>query len=509
MNAVIYARYSSHNQTEQSIEGQLRECHAFAEREGLTVVGEYIDRAFSGKTDSRPDFQRMIDDAAKHQFERVIVWKLDRFTRNRYDSAIYKQKLSKHGVKVVSAVENIGDNPEGIILESMLVALAEYYSEELRVKVKRGMRESILKGQYVGGPVPYGFRVVDQRFTVDPEQADIVRYCFAEYAAGTDSADILSELKRRGVRSSRGLVPGHSWLQTILGNRKYIGEHLYEDEIITDAFPTIVDRELFEKVQAIKARKRRTGGGHATAKHEYLMHGKLFCGYCGASMIGECGRSKAGVIYHYYACHNKKHKRTCKKLNEKQDFIEWYIVEQTMEYVLSPERLEFIADAIVAEYDKEFDSRQIQALQQKIALADGELDKLTTDYVNAPNPRLKERIQAKFEELDARKEDMEVDLAKLKTACGIRITKEQVVVWLKSFCAGDPMDIPTRRRIIDTFINSVYLFDQKLIIYYNIKDGKQVSYLEMASDLEELESLMDIDDIPQDSSVKRYAPPNC
>ena len=126
-NAVIYARYSSHNQTEQSIEGQLRVCHEYAQREGFAIVGEYIDRAISGKTDDRPDFQRMVSDSRKRAFQYVIVYKLDRFARNRYDSAVYKHKLKQNGVKVVSAMENIGDNPESIILEAVLEASAEYY----------------------------------------------------------------------------------------------------------------------------------------------------------------------------------------------------------------------------------------------------------------------------------------------------------------------------------------------------------------------------------------------
>lgn len=130
-NAVIYARFSSHAQNEQSIEGQLRICYEYAKREGLSVIEEYIDRALTGRSDDRPDFQRMISDARKKAFQYVIVYKLDRFTRNRYDSAIYKHKLKQCGVKVLSAMENIGDNPESIILEAVLEASAEYYSVDL------------------------------------------------------------------------------------------------------------------------------------------------------------------------------------------------------------------------------------------------------------------------------------------------------------------------------------------------------------------------------------------
>lgn len=152
MNAVIYARYSSHGQTEQSIEGQLRDNYAWAKQQGVIVVGEYIDRALTGTKDQRPDFQRMIADAAKKQFELVIVWKLDRFARNRYDSAIYKAKLKKYGVKVVSVKENITDSPEGIILEGLLESMAEYYSANLSQNVRRGLRRASRRGTIAAVP---------------------------------------------------------------------------------------------------------------------------------------------------------------------------------------------------------------------------------------------------------------------------------------------------------------------------------------------------------------------
>ena len=174
-NAVIYARYSSTNQNEQSIDGQLRECRAFAEREGYTVIETYVDRALTGRNDNRPDFQRMIIDAKKRQFQYVIVYKLDRFARNRYDSAIYKHKLKQCGVKVISATENISDNPEGVILEAVLEASAEYYSLELSQKIKRGYRESMMKGNYIGGSVPLGYKVVNKKLVIDEATEHIIK----------------------------------------------------------------------------------------------------------------------------------------------------------------------------------------------------------------------------------------------------------------------------------------------------------------------------------------------
>ncbi len=154
MNAVIYARYSSDRQREESIEGQLRECTEYANKNNLTLIGSYVDRALSARTDDRPDFQRMIADSAKGLFEVVLVWKLDRFSRDRYDSAHYKHILKKNGVRLISAKENISDGPEGIILESMLEGYAEYYSAELSQKIRRGQQDNARKCMNNGGNIP-------------------------------------------------------------------------------------------------------------------------------------------------------------------------------------------------------------------------------------------------------------------------------------------------------------------------------------------------------------------
>ena len=146
LRVTIYARYSSDDQREESIEGQLRECKEYAERQNMVVISTYVDRAVSARTDNRLEFQKMINDSAQKQFDVVLVWKLDRFARNRTDSAMYRAILKRNGVNVVSAKENISEGSEGIILESLLEGISEYYSAELSVKVRRGQTENALKG---------------------------------------------------------------------------------------------------------------------------------------------------------------------------------------------------------------------------------------------------------------------------------------------------------------------------------------------------------------------------
>lgn len=225
MNAVIYARYSSDNQREESIEGQIRECTAFAEKNGITILKSYIDRAYSAKTDNRPEFQEMIKDSSKKFFDMIIVWKLDRFARNRYDSARYKAQLKKNGVKVVSATEVISDGAEGIILESVLEGYAEYYSADLSEKVIRGMTDNALKCKYNGGTLPIGYIIdSEQHFQIDLLIAPFVLEAFTKYEDGMTMTEIRDYLNGKGIRNARGGELNYNSIQHMLNNRRYIGE---------------------------------------------------------------------------------------------------------------------------------------------------------------------------------------------------------------------------------------------------------------------------------------------
>lgn len=483
MNAVIYARYSSHSQTEQSIEGQLRDCHEYARRYDINVVGEYIDRATSGMTDERPDFQRMIADAAKKQFERVIVWKLDRFARNRYDSALYKHRLKQYGIRVISAMENVGEGDESILLEALLEASAEYYSLDLKKKIKRGQRENIAKGKYCGGPIPYGYKLIDGKLRVDGKTAPTVRFLFEQYASGVPMKEIIDELTRRGVRGSRGGALTYNTFSRVLTNTTYIGQYKYKGDVVPGLAEPMIDADLFERTQAVvKANAHAPAANKAEV--DYLLQGKAFCGKCGSHMVGESGRGKNGDTYYYYACANRKKRHTCKKKNEKKDFIEWYVVEQTVQYVLTPQHIENVAKAIVAQYDNEFSGSKMDECEKQIRQLDRELNKLVDALIDAPKAAHK-RIYEKMESLEAQKAAAESDLIKLRIASDIRLTESEVRAWLKKFCTGDLFDPEFRRNIIDAFINCIYLYDDRVIIFYNIKGGKQVSYIDLENTLNE------------------------
>ncbi len=475
-NAVIYARFSSHAQNEQSIEGQLRVCHEYAKREGHKIVGEYIDRALSGTSDDRPDFQLMIADAKKKQFQFVIVYKLDRFTRNRYDSAIYKHKLKQCGVKVLSAMENIGDNPESIILEAVLEASAEYYSVDLSQKIKRGRQDSAKKGKFIGGGIPTGYKSIGGALVIDENTAPIIKYAFEEYAKGATKKAIIDEMNARGLRNRNGKPYGASAFQRALRSEKYIGILEQSGVRVEGGIPAMIDKDTFDKVQA-RLDENAHHGAKNKAPIEYQLSGKLFCGMCGSKMQGVSGTGRHGGKWSYYNC-PKRRKRECEKKHEKKDYIEWYVVEQTCEYVLLPGRINHIAAAVVAEYDKEFNGDRIAEMERRIAKLGRESAKIV-DMLLEVDKEDRKPLYAKLKQYEAEKADLEIDVSKLRIANEIRFTEEDIVIWLKSFCNGDPCDLDFRRRIIDVFINSVFLYDDKVIIYYNIKGGKQISYIEM------------------------------
>ena len=325
MNIVIYARYSSHSQTEQSIEGQLQACYEYAKNNGHIVVGEYIDRAQSGTTDSRTEFQRMIADSDKHFFEAVLVYQLDRFARNRYDSAINKAKLKKNGIRVISARENISDDASGILVEGVLESMAEYYSAELSQKIRRGMNINAEKCLSNGSNPGLGYYVDEERrFHVDPETTPIVRQIFEMYASGKTVTEINKYLNDKQIKTSLGNAFNKNSLHRLLRNKRYIGTYVYKDQETPDGMPRIIDDELFERVQHILDRNKKAPA-RSRGKQEYLLTTKLFCGYCREMMTGYGGTGKSGRAYYYYACKNAK-KKLCRKKIVNKETIETRVV---------------------------------------------------------------------------------------------------------------------------------------------------------------------------------------
>ena len=467
MKAVIYARYSSDNQREESIEGQLRECKEYADKNGITILCSYIDRALSAKTDNRPEFQKMVQDSAKGLFDTVLVWKLDRFARNRYDSAHYKAVLRRNGVKVVSATENISDGPEGIILESMLEGMAEYYSAELAQKINRGLTENALKGKNNGGGIPLGYQLTDdQHLRIDPLTAPIVREIYQRYAEGETVRSIITSLNERHILTQKQKPFRPNSLHSVLCNRKYIGEYRYKDIIIPDGVPSIIPKDLFERVQMRVEKNKRTPA-RAKAEEEYLLTTKLFCGKCRCYMVGESGTSHSSQVHRYYKCVSVKKHRGCDKKTVKKDWIENLVIEQIKSIVFNDELIESIADAIMELQGQE--STTLPLLRKQYADTQKAIDNmLNAIQQGILTPSTKERLES----FEKKKNELSVEIVKEEMAKPA-ITKDQIVFWLHRFRKLDTKKREHRRRLIDSFVNAVYLYDDRMIITFNYKDGSR------------------------------------
>lgn len=474
--ACLYVRYSSSNQTEQSIEGQIRVCKDFCARYNIRIVEIYADRATSASKDieKRVSFLKMIKDSEKQNFDAVVVYKLDRFARSRYDSATYKYRLRKNGVQLISATENISDDPEGIILESVLEGMAEFYSAELAQKINRGLRESAYKHNSIGGQIPLGYKTEGKKLVIDEETAPIVREAFEMYAEGHSVAEICRVFNAKGYKTSKGTRFGKSSFSKIFRNEKYIGVYQFHDYRAEDAIPAIIDKNLFQQVQARLKTVSHTPG-QFKAKRIYLLSGKLYCGHCGSKMNAN---SNGSTGYAYYECYGKKNlHKDCHKRNLRKDFIEEVVAKDAMS-LLTDERIEEIATIAVQTNTREVEtSTDIPNIRGRLHETKLSLDNLTKAIEGGLAP---ETLVRRMMELEQEKKVLEGELKKQERGV-VYIDKTQVIYWLEQFKYGDIEDEEFRRVLIDLFVNSVTVWDEpddffKITIAYNLTSLQEKTY---------------------------------
>ncbi|MBQ7726620.1 MAG: recombinase family protein, partial [Clostridia bacterium] len=482
----MYARFSSHSQGEQSIEGQLAAARAYAAARGYTIIHEYIDRAMTGRNDNRDDFQKMLSDCAKKQFSVIIVWKVDRFGRNREEITFNKYRAKKHGVRVEYVAENLPDSPEAVILESVLEGMAEYYSLQLSQNIRRGYRENAKKCKYAGGRIPLGYKLDENKmFIVDEETAPIVRLIFKMYAEGETIQEVIDHLNAQGLKTSVGQPFTKNSLRTVLKNEKYIGIFDFKNgEIrVEGGVPPIIDDATFVKVQKLLQINQRAPA-NKWSRADYLLTGKLFCGTCGSMMVGESGTSKTGAKHNYYLCANhKKRNKTCSRKASRQDWIEDYVLTQAQMLVKDDELMEFIAENTWQYYLAQ-DERQekIKAVQHQL------------DDVNRSISNIMRAIEAgifndatkdHLDELSAQKTALSAAISGIELEDGFRLTKDHIVFFLEQFRDMDFTDKECQHRLVEIFINSIYVYDDHITINFNFGgEGRTVTF----SDMEKLKA---------------------
>ena len=474
MKAVIYARYSSENQREESIEGQLRDCNSYAEYNGIEIVGTYIDRAFSAKTDDRPDFQRMIADAPKKLFDVVLVWKLDRFARNRYDSAYYKRILQKYGIKLITAKENIPDGPEGIILEGVIESMAEYYSANLSQNVKRGFRENALKGKWNGGTIPIGYKVVDHKLEIEEGDAAIVALAFQLCAEGKTAKEVFDYLKNKCIRRSNGKPIAYNSVLYMLANRTYLGEYRHSGIVIENGVPSIISQALFDQVQE-NIKKHSIAPAAHKEENDYILTTHLYCGKCGALMTAYSGTSKNGKVYRYYIC-NRARKHLCDKEKIGKERIENLVVNKTMEFLQHDEIIDYLAELL---FNLQYEENTIlPQLERQVSEKKKEIDNIVTAIQKGV---ASDALLQRLTELEKEKSAFVEQIIKEQTSHPI-LTKEEFKFALCNFRKLDISTKEGKTKLIDAFIDRIYLYDDSIKIIYTV-NGKQedISLAELES----------------------------
>ncbi len=479
-NAVIYARFSSHSQNEQSIEGQLAECYAFAQRSDLRIVHEYIDRALTGTTDKRPDFLQMIEDSKRKGFQYIIVYQLDRFARNRYDSAMYKAKLKKNGVRVLSAKENITDDASGILVEGVLESMAEYYSAELSQKVKRGIALSASKCKYFGGVVPLGYKIDSEKnYVIDEDTAPIVQTAFKMLASGYNYAEIARYFNERGIKTAKGVEWGKHSFHTLFCNRKYIGYYTFQGTEIAGGVPQIIDNELFDEVQRVLARYA-AAPSRGKAKVEYILSDKLIYGLCGNKMTGVSGKSKSGTLYHYYKCVGTL-KDGCRKRAVSKQLIEDEIItaiigdgtERNRYGVLTDEFIDMVAAETYTLIQAERNDSEIKRLESLVADNQKAINNLMQALMLG---KIADTILAQIEKLESENKELN-DTIESEKALQINYSYADIRKWLLHFRTLDYTNTKHRKDLIDTFIYRVLLYDDKMKVLFHLKSGQKEELL--------------------------------
>lgn len=479
--AVAYARFSSNNQREESIDAQLRAIREYCQKNGIQLVATYVDEAVSAKTDNRDDFQRMIKHIMKKQVkvDAVLVHKFNRFARNKYDSALYKKRLKDAGVRVISVSQNIDDTPEGELLEGFLEVIDQYYNANLAAEVRKGLRENALKGKHAGGQVVFGLSLDSEGYYIQNENSKIVRRIFEEFAAGIPKTVICERLNKEGYRNQRGKRFNTRTLYDLLRNEKYIGNYIYTieqvetirlDGIIKDP---IIDRKLWEKVQRLNE-DGSIKGRYRAQKRYYHLTGKAFCEVCGSPIAGAGSKRSGGTgnLNYYYKCVGKvKHKNGCDNPSLNKDWFEPRVLKTVLNAVMDEDRIKRIAKIAHKELEEMRETPAVSSADLKKELADikvrqgrladlyldGDMDKATLNERKKELARRKYEIEDELEKRDlvgSSEEVTEEYIAEYLTA---------MVEYLKTSYSDDNEEF--MRAIFSAFVEKVIVGKEKITVH--------------------------------------------
>lgn len=475
MRVAAYCRYSSDNQREESIDAQLRAIKEYCKTKRYSLVKVFIDEALTGTTDNRPEFLRMVQESENKSFDAILVHKLDRFARNRYDSAFYKHRLKTNGVKVISVRENFDDSPESVILESVIEGMNEYYSLNLSLEVKKGMKETALQCRHNGGTPPLGYDVNGTgEYIVNEEEAKAVRRIFELFLGGLGYLSIAQDLSAAGYKAKRSGKPfGKNSIRGILLNEKYTGVYLFgkgtPGEIrIEDALPAIIDKEIYLKAKMkIEQRKREPV---ANERREYLLTGMIICGECGCAYVGNGYYSgRDGKKHPKYACTGKSNNKGCTNPFIRRESVETYVVNQIKHELLSDGNLESLVGK-VAKLSQERAGSSISEVTR--------LKKNKKDIENKVNRMLdlyldgglsKDILDKKSNGLKAELDLLTERIIFMEANAQRSVSEAQIKKRLRTLVTDlEAVEFPKRKKVVAALVKCVYVFKDRVEAVFKI-----------------------------------------
>lgn len=496
LTAAVYARYSSDNQSDESLVAQNRAIREYCNAKGIQIAKIYTDEARSATTDDRPGFLQMVQDSAMGLFNTVIVHKLDRFSRDRYDSAFYKRELKKNGVQLISVLENLDDSPESIILESVLQGMAEYYSANLAREVMKGMKETALQCKHTGGKPPLGYRVTpDKGYAIDEDQAEAVRLIFTMYADGKGYSSIIDTLNSRGHQSQNGKHFGKNSIHDILRNEKYRGVYIFNRSApkvagkrnhhaskppekmirVEGGMPRIIHNVTWKRVQERSSKNRR---GATSAKVPYILSGLIYCGDCGSAMTGHQRPGGTKGVYISYECSTRKRTKQCSMKSIAKHVVEGLVINHLESHLFSRAGIDALTKKIIAHAagQGEETSKEIRALECQLTGVQNEI----SNIVNAiAQGMFHSSMKNRMDDLEARQIDLVIRIQSARQRSNtLGLTASQIKTYLAQHANIKTKDPEMQRRIIQGFVKKVVVFNNDTVdITFSVTfDGKVTNY---------------------------------
>lgn len=481
---VIYARFSSHRQNEMSIDQQVETCQRLAADLGIEIAAVYADRALTGTNDRRPDFQRMMRDAAKGLFSYVIAWKSNRIGRNMLEALVNEEKLLESGVRIVYVEEDFDDTAAGRFAARNMMNVNQFYSEAMAEDIRRGMLDNA-RACKVNGVVPLGYKkTADGKYAVDSKKAEIVREIFRRVAAGEAQADIIADLNERKIKTALNRPFTKHSFQHLLKNEKYIGVYVYDYVRVEGGVPRIVDDLVFYKVQEIVKMKKQVKGRHVP-DGDYLLTGKLFCGECREHMIGMSGTGKSGKKHYYYACTGKKNKKICRKKDVRRDYIENAVAKALQDVILHDDVAEWIADVWESYATKTNADGEIALLEEEKKTAEVSIRNLMTAIERGV---ISETMTDRLLELETEKKHLERQILTLRSK-QVSVSREEILDWLDGLRHGDPFDKVYQRQLFDLLLIAAYVYDDgRVRVVFTVGDGEKSVDIKTLPDLDATEN---------------------